>query len=291
MFDFAWHGAASISFRFGGTDGTVVAVDPVFSRAGDYGPWYTPNPKAPELRNYLTEFPPDVVLVTHGHFDHFDPETLKRIAAARPTCRFGGSPEAVTAMRQLCGIPVERTIPLFDGLGYELPGLTGDPGGTAHLHLVPRAGDHWLTGEEGSRAAAKLAGRPERYGVMPCGGPMLSFFIKQRSGGREETSSCIYISGDNRLQAFPGGPVDAAVVNIAGLLNHPVTKEPTREIPIPEDTAAVIDRLKPGVFIPVHWDHEIFVERINPERIRASAAEAKYPTRLLMPPYNEWLTI
>ncbi|HEY3316087.1 MAG TPA: MBL fold metallo-hydrolase [Bacillota bacterium] len=291
MFDFAWHGAASISLRFGGSDGPVVAVDPVFSRAGDYGPWYSPNPKAPEFREYLTEFPPDVVLITHGHFDHFDPETIKRIAVARPACRFGGSPEAIAVIRELCGVPPERSVPLIAGLGYALPGLTADPGETAPLRLVPRAGEHWLTGEEGSRAAAKLAGRPDRYGVMPCGGPMLGMFIRFQGAGSGSESVLIYVSGDNRLPALPEGPVDVAVVNIAGRLHHPVTKEPTQEIPGPEDVGTVIDRLKPGLFIPVHWDHVIFIEPVDPEKIRVSAASARHPARVLCPPYNCWTPV
>ncbi len=300
MLEFAWHGAASVSLRLG-EGGPVVVVDPVFSRAGVYGPWYTPNPHAPAFDEYIAGFAPDVVLVTHGHFDHFDLETVKAIAAARLGCRFGGSAEVAETLRTVCGIAPERTFALESGGAYELPSLepvgqagedpgravVGDPGRPV---LRPLAGDHWLTGEDGSRAAARFAERPDRYGVMPCGGPMLGFFIGlPRAGG---TSTVIYISGDNRLRSMPKGPVDVAVVNIAGLLTHPQTKEPTKEITGPEDTAAVIDGcLRPRTLIPVHWDHDIFLNRIEWADIAASAETASHPAKLIRAPYNRWVPV
>ncbi|MHB0886732.1 MAG: MBL fold metallo-hydrolase [Bacillota bacterium] len=290
MLEFAWHGAASVSLRLGQV-GPVVAVDPVFSRAGVYGPWYTPNPHAPAFDDYIAGFAPDVVLVTHGHFDHFDLETVKAIAAARPGCRFGGSAEVVETMRTVCGIAPERAFALESGGSYALPSLrpVGQAGGDRPV-LRPLAGDHWLTGEEGSRTAAKFAGRPDRYGVIPCGGPMLGFFIDLPSQG--ETAILIYISGDNRLHSMPKGPVDVAVVNIAGLLTHPQTKEPTKEITGPEDTAAVIDDcLRPRTLIPVHWDHDIFLNRIEWADIAASAETASHPAKLIRAPYNRWLPV
>lgn len=306
MLEFAWHGTASVSLRLG-EGGPVVAVDPVFSRAGVYGPWYTPNPHAPSLDEYIAGFAPDVVLVTHGHFDHFDLETVKAIAAARPTCRFGGSAEVTETLRTVCGIAPERTFALESGAAYELPSLApvgqANPAGGADRPaggdhraggdrpvLRPLAGEHWLTGEEGSRAAARFAGRPDRYGVMPCGGPMLGFFIDLP--GRGGASTLIYVSGDNRLHTMPKDQVDVAIVNIGGLLTNPQTKEPTKEITGPEDMAAVIDEhLRPRTLIPVHWDHDIFLSRVEWRQIEEGAAQTSHPARLLHPPYNRWIVV
>lgn len=306
LFEFAWHGAAGVSLRLAGQGSPVVAIDPVFSKRGVYGPWYTPNPHAPDFPEYIAGFAPDVVLVTHGHFDHFDLETVKAIAAARPGCRFGGSAEVAETMRSVCGLAAARTFALESGATYDLPSLerlgppAGGPGGgpgrppagatNGHPRLRPLAGEHWLTGQEGSLVAAKLAGRPDRYGVMPCGGPMLGFFIDLPRPGGESKS--IYIGGDNRLRTLPKGPVDVAIVNFAGLLTHPVTKEPTKEIAAPEDAAVVIDDyLRPRTLIPVHWDHEIFLNKIDPEAIRASAETALHRTKLVFAPYNRWVPI
>ena len=66
-------------------------------------------PIAPEQ---LTEV--QVVLCTHAHTDHMDPETLPRIAAASPECLFV-APRAVAAVALQRGVPAAQLVTIDAG--------------------------------------------------------------------------------------------------------------------------------------------------------------------------------
>jgi len=86
--DIWWLGQAGFLLRSGAKR---IVVDPYLSDslarkyAGSRYPHrrMTPAPIAP-----VNLTPIDYVLVTHGHTDHMDPETLAPIAASNPACRF-----------------------------------------------------------------------------------------------------------------------------------------------------------------------------------------------------------
>jgi L-ascorbate 6-phosphate lactonase len=100
-------------FRHGGVS---VLVDPYLSHSGDTAPdapvyWsrnYAPPVRAGELRGV------DIVLCSHDHLDHTDPETLMAIAEASPGCRFAG-PKSSVATMQRAGLAPERTVTLNAG--------------------------------------------------------------------------------------------------------------------------------------------------------------------------------
>lgn len=56
----------------------------------------------------------DLVLCTHRHSDHMDPETLLEIAARHPGCRFVVPAADVEHARSL-GLPADRLLPIDDG--------------------------------------------------------------------------------------------------------------------------------------------------------------------------------
>lgn len=266
---FAWHGAGCSSLEAGGRRFTV---DPYFSRPGTYGDWYVPNRRAPTPEQYLRDFRPDYVVITHGHFDHFDPEAIKWIdAAAAP--RYIATPEATRVLEAVCGVPAERCLPLEpDG------SLTLDGG------LVVRAwrGAHWFTGPEGDEAAKKLA---HHYGAMPSGGAMLEILVTGRDGKA-------FVSGDTRLEGIPDlGGCRLAVVNVGTRMSNPRTKVPEAPILTLADVPAVVERLRPRTLAPVHWDVDGWLEPFDLEACRRAAEAARPGTGVLTPEPNVWVDV
>lgn len=110
----AWLGQAGVVVR----DRAVGAViDPYLSDAlaekyrGTAVPHerLMPPPIQPEELTGL-----DVVLCTHAHTDHMDPQTLPRLAAVNPACRFI-VPRAAAATALARGVPAERLVSINAG--------------------------------------------------------------------------------------------------------------------------------------------------------------------------------
>ena len=291
MLELCWHGGASVSLRVGRSEGPGAAklkplelvVDPAFSKAGDYGPWFVPSPHAPSVPEYLQFHHPDYVLITHGHFDHFDLETVRKLAAATDAL-FADSADVCSTLEAVVGLPRGRTLEMRAGRTVLLGG-----GAKAVIEVTPLEGEHWVTGDEGRAVAARFAGRPDRYGVMPCGGPMFGYI----AGAEGHT---VFFSGDTHLSAIPKRKVDVAVLSVGGLLADPRTKELTKEIlDEAEAVRAANEFLAADALVPVHWDHDVFPEKPRMSVIaahleHASRKHSKVP-RLVVLPYGEWVEV
>lgn len=124
-------GQVGFLLEFGGTR---IVVDPYLTDAVDrlpgepQGLWVRSYPP-PVLPGELKDI--DLVLCTHDHLDHTEPETLRGIAAASPGCRFAGPKASVQQMLQ-GGIATERTMVLKEGLTYAQGGLVIEPIAVAH---------------------------------------------------------------------------------------------------------------------------------------------------------------
>ncbi len=70
----------------------------------------------------LAQLKPDVLLCTHDHLDHLDPETVQKIAGAYPRCRFAGSTNSFRHFQEL-GITPGRCTLLQVGEAVELAGF------------------------------------------------------------------------------------------------------------------------------------------------------------------------
>lgn len=70
----------------------------------------------------LAALKPDVLLCTHDHLDHLDPESVQKIAAAYPDCIFAGSANSCRHFQEL-GVAKERCILLRIGEPVTLAGF------------------------------------------------------------------------------------------------------------------------------------------------------------------------
>ena len=122
---------ASVSIQYIGQVGVVlrkngfnVVIDPFLSGSDDQLEGSTPNfwarRYAPPIQaESLNDI--DLVLCTHEHLDHLDPETLQVIFAASPKCMFA-APRACIPLLEKIGIPAERLQALKAGTSFECQG-------------------------------------------------------------------------------------------------------------------------------------------------------------------------
>jgi L-ascorbate 6-phosphate lactonase len=113
-----WLGGAGFAFKT--AEGKIVFIDPYLSDCLDrFYSWkrlsLSPIPFAPN------EVKADVVLVTHAHEDHLDPETIPAMAAASQAV-FAGPTSCVSAMRAW-GIPGERIVEINRGESRIIRGI------------------------------------------------------------------------------------------------------------------------------------------------------------------------
>lgn len=286
---FTWHGSASYTIRAGRTE---FLVDPSFSRKEEYGDWFLANPHAPDFSEYARRHQPDYVLITHGHPDHFDLHTVRKLWVEKGPV-FVGSGDVTETIHREFAVPADHLISLEPGGEVVVHESTEGRGGgrpidgQRPLHLVKIrafAGVHWFTGEEGRRSAEKFAKRPDRYGAMPCGGPMLSFLLETPEGR-------VFISGDTKLEGIPAVRADVAILCVGGQALNSVTKQPETPIITPEEARDALRRLGAGVVIPVHYDYDIFLGSLDPRDVKADLEQAPGKPRVIMAPYNQEIAL
>ncbi|NLX57049.1 MAG: MBL fold metallo-hydrolase [Planctomycetaceae bacterium] len=144
-----------------------------------------PPPVAPERLAPL-----QVVLCTHAHSDHMDPETLPRIAAANPQCRFV-VPRAERATALARGVPAPRLVPVNAGDHVPLaPDLT--------LQVLPAAHEQLRTDAEGNHH---------------CLGYVLHLVLDQGTAALYHSGDCVPFAGLDTALAACGARVALLPVN------------------------------------------------------------------------------
>jgi L-ascorbate metabolism protein UlaG (beta-lactamase superfamily) len=262
----AWHGSAAYTLEIAGCE---VLVDPFFSPASAYGPWYTPNTHAPDPAGYLAEYAPDLMIITHGHFDHCDLAAVKALTAIRPL-QILTSAAVAAALQRHCGLGADSVTTIAPGQRKDLGAVQAEA----------FAGVHWLTNAEGDEAARKLD-RPDRFGVFPAGGPSLGFVVT--AGGERA-----YLSGDTVLEGIPEAQAPVAVISTGTRMAHPVTKEIATPVVTLDDLPAVARRLHARVLAAVHWDFPLFLDPFDAEGAGRRMAAEHPACRLVIPSYNTW---
>ena len=124
-------GQVGFSLQLGGL---TVVIDPYLTDAVDRAAGFPPG-------FWTRRYPPpvlptdmhdvDLVLCTHDHLDHTDPETLRGINEASPRCHFAGPLITVQAIID-AGIPADRTSVLKEGAPFAFADVIIHPIAAAH---------------------------------------------------------------------------------------------------------------------------------------------------------------
>ncbi len=217
--------------------GATIYIDPYLSDgvekiAGDLYRRQVPIWKAPGLVNDA-----DWVLITHGHLDHCDLETILPISNASPTCHFVGPNE-------VCGY-------------LERHGISSD--------RLARAPNAWLELAPGIRVHAVPAAHPEietdRDGHWKCVGYVLEFNGRRMYHSGDTSLVSALIEFLDRLR-----PIDTAFlpVNEKNYFREQLGIVANMGL---RDAFGFAQRLDVTKLVPMHWDmflpNSVFQEEIE----------------------------
>ena len=128
-----WLGQAGFAFKT--ASGSVVYVDPYLSDAANrlhgFKRLSLPAIEAVDVRA-------DLVVLTHEHTDHLDPDAIPEIAARNPACLFA-APEGCADGLETAGIRPERRLLLKPGASQVFRGVTVHAAAADHGSHSPTA--------------------------------------------------------------------------------------------------------------------------------------------------------
>ena len=113
--------------------GVRIAIDPYLSDAVEQAQGLK-RLVAPPVT--VAQLVPDILLITHDHLDHFDPDTVPAVMEAFPGCRLAG-PASVRAHAARIGLPAARLVALDAGQSARFGGV--DVIATPARHSDPAA--------------------------------------------------------------------------------------------------------------------------------------------------------
>ncbi len=128
-----WLGQAGFAFK--SPSGFTAIVDPYLSDAAERLHGFKRLSLAPLSAE---EVRADLVVLTHEHTDHLDPDALPVIAANNPRCRFAGPMGCAEGMVQ-AGIALDRRIILKPNHSHDAGGLVIHAAPADHGDLSPSA--------------------------------------------------------------------------------------------------------------------------------------------------------
>jgi L-ascorbate metabolism protein UlaG (beta-lactamase superfamily) len=206
-----WLGHASFLMAI---DGVRFVVDPIFGRAAGMIPRVTPPPVEPEELSDIT-----AVLVTHGHHDHLDPPSLKRLALNnRDSCVFVVPRGLGVTLPSVCRPVVELS-------WWEHITLSG-----VRVHLVPA--QHW-----------------HRRGAFDTNASLWGGFVLEGTHRVYHSGDTGYFRGFEAIGRVFGG-IDAACLPLGAY--EPKWFMATQHMS-PEGSLAAYHDLRASHFIGMHW--------------------------------------
>lgn len=209
------------------SDGSrTLVIDPYLSDSVDRLEGFPP---AFWRRNYPPPVPASalrhvqLVLCSHDHLDHADPETLTAIAQASPACRFAG-PRQTVALFQSLGLGPDRTVMLDADQPFHWGPVTIEPVAAAHEdYEVDATGSHRFLG---------FLLRWNRVTLYHAGDTLATPQLSDRLARERIDLALLPVNGGDERRARLGiiGNMDVAAA------------------------AALADRHRFGLLVPMHYD-------------------------------------
>ena len=238
----AWFGQSSFALR--DSAGTVIQLDPYFPHERPADRYIYSEPPLDE-----STLPTDFVLLTHDHSDHTWPESLLRIHAAFPDCRFVGPAESMDNLRGH-GVPDSLLTTVSAGDTVDLD--------TMRAHVV------WAKPPQGAPEDGIKAPDVDHLG-----------YVIEAGGVR------VYVSGDpiNTFAAHDEliQPIAALKPDIGFLTTHPNEGE------FPYFDGSVQTAVKLGLKTAVPAHYSCFVKRDYDPAEWAAGFPAGGPEPLIIP--------
>jgi L-ascorbate metabolism protein UlaG (beta-lactamase superfamily) len=206
-----WIGHASFLVAM---DGAKFVIDPIFGRAAGMVPRVSPPAVEAEALSDIS-----AVLVTHGHHDHLDPASLKRLAQANPDrCVFVVPRGLGVALPSVCRPVVELS-------WWEHVTIAG-----VRVHLVPA--QHW-----------------HRRGAFDTNASLWGGYVLEASHRVYHSGDTGYFRGFEAIGRVFGG-IDAACLPLGAY--EPKWFMATQHMS-PEGSLAAFHDLRASHFVGMHW--------------------------------------
>jgi len=239
-----WFGQNSFALK--DSAGTIILVDPCFPKERPADVFIHREPPLDER-----ELPVHYVLLTHEHWDHTFPESLRRIHAAFPEARYYGPPESIARLKEN-GIPESLLTAVTAGDTVRLGSIT--------VHAF------WSKPPQGA---------PEE-GIQPPDVQHLGYVVE--IGGVR-----VYITGD-LINTFAEhdellAPIARLKPDIGLLTTHPTEGE----FPFFEGSVKMAMKLGLKAAVPAHYD--LFVKRTYDPKEWAALYPPDGPRPIIIP-YN-----
>lgn len=273
MISFCWHGVAGYSLKI---DGLELTVDPFFADRGGFGLWFKENSHKPSYQHYFELVKPEIVLITHSHYEHCCLKTLERITAEKQQLKLIAGKTVLTALRKKRAVS-EHTemVKIKPGQQLELEGIGLKAFKAAHCYQGIL--DRYIALR--SRVDSKSGFSPVIAGATP-----LSYLV---SNGKEK----YFLSGDAKLKAIPKIDVDYAIVNLGTYLPHPLMHVPFEPLLTLKDIPRVIERLNCKTIVLTHFDWRGFLKQLTGSEIEGYLKTVVKDCRILIPTPNCWLRL
>ena len=248
----SWLGQAS--FAIATASGATILLDPFLSA---YPRRLHPSPLPPEAATGV-----DLVLCSHEHVDHLDPDSVPGIAAASPAAVFV-VPEPIVDMVTEAGVDAARVVGMQPGGIEEIAGLT--------VRAVPAC--HGVTMDDAYGFGEELSDGMVRF---------LGFVVDVVGVRLYHAGDTIHYAGmeatlaehdvDAALVPINGRDAEREARGIVGNLNH-------------REAAWLASEMGAGLLVPMH--HDMFAGNLGSTGALVDLAAVEFPDVPIMVPARD----
>ncbi|MEM7125747.1 MAG: MBL fold metallo-hydrolase [Chloroflexota bacterium] len=232
-------------FALKDSNGLIIQIDPYFPHERNSERFIHATPPLDEAT-----LPTRYVLLTHDHRDHTCPESIQRIHAAFPECRFVGPDESISRVLRETQVDPMKTITVVEGDELKLDSMT--------VHVI---------------YAKPPAGDPEAN-IQPPDTEHLGFVVETDGGN-------IYFSGDPINNFAENDSLIEAVAARKPDLGFLTTHPTEGEFPYFEGSVKMAQRIGLKDVAPSHY--ACFVKRDYDPQEWAAQFSADGPKTMIIP--------